>query len=360
MLEKLFSFRPLAKCFELFDYYPPFVGIDLGTSAIKLIVADRRDGRPVVQKFAVAETPQGAVVDRNIVDPDAVANVLKQMLEGSSIGSRHGVIAVGGEGVITRLLSFPEDLSPLELEDRIYEEAEQFLPFALEEVYLDYQPLGGGDILVVAARRESVDPRLAVLEEVGIEPVIVDVESYALLNSLLLASGGKASTGEHVAILDLGACETTLALFDGLKPVFQRSGKVGGQQLLKQIQEVKGFSPQEALQWQRDPSRWDETFRKEILFPFFQELLQQLQHLLQFAPTDYEWDHLVLAGGGALMPGVDQLFKKALKKEVSLLSPFERAHFSPTLDSRGLAETAPLWAMAAGLAYRYLEFDGSH
>ncbi len=360
----LFSFRPLAKLLELFDHYPPFAGIDFGTSSTKLLIADRQDGRPLICGFASFRTPEGSVVDREPVDPEPLVSVLGETLRTFSVKVHHAVVSVSSDQTILRVLNLPTRLSEIELEDRIYEEVERFLPFSVEEVYLDYQPIGPSpsrpdhqDYLVVAARRESVDRILAVLEGVGLEPVIIDVEAFALLNGLMV--GGARTAEGAIALLDLGAAATTFYLFDRERPVLQRSAKIGGRDLLQRLEETLGLPHEEALQLQQQPSRWEEAFRKEVFFPFLQDLIQQAQLLLQAAPPEIPFDRISMSGGMALIPGMAKLLEQALQKRVETVNPFAQAVFSPDLDSGRLINTAPLWGRAAGLAYRYLQFDGT-
>ena len=354
MLERIFSWRYLSKLLEFFDIYPPFVGVDLGTASIKLAVfASRRE--PVIAHAAIEATPEGAIVDRKIKDVQTLAEALKKALKEANVQSRHGVIAVGGEDVITKIVTLPSDLTPFEVEDQIYEEAEQFLPFPLEEIYLDFHPLGSTrqgreDYLIVAARRESVDRRLEVLEQVGLEPIIVDVEGYALLRSL-------KTEEKNFALLDLGDSHITFYLFRDGRLVFNRENKFGGKILIKNFLDTTGASNKNLLFDLLKSGKVDDDVKEKVVFPFLQELIQRVEDVTQYVPQDISYQRVYVFGGLLTIPGLCTLFEEAFKKKYIPVDPL--SNFDTKRNNKTKYE-GPLLGVAIGLAHRYLTFDGSH
>lgn len=345
----------------------PLLGIDISSTAIKLIELSRTSGAAAnlfrVEHFAVEPLPLNAVAEKKIADPEAVGQCIRKALIQSGARTRRAAVAVAGSAVITKVITMSGALSDADMENQIQLEADQYIPYPLEEVNLDFDVIGPSpnapemvDVLLAASRRENVDDRVAALEIAGLTPIVVDVEAYAMENacSLLLRSRLDEQGEQMVAAVDVGAATTTLYIFKKGQIIYTREQNFGGQQLREEVQRRYGLSREEAARRILDGDVAD-TYETDVLNPFKEALAQQLARALQFfysGTTFNRVDQILLAGGPAGIRKIDVLVEERLKLPTLVANPFSQMSLSPGIKSQELMREAPGMMVAVGLALR--------
>jgi type IV pilus assembly protein PilM len=352
--------------FSLTRKRPALLGIDISSTAIKLIELSQSNGSSPslfrVENYAVEPLPPNAVVEKKIADVQAVGETINKAVAHSGAKGKHAAVAVSGSAVITKIISMSSTLSDAEMETQIQLEADQYIPYPLEEVNIDFDVLGpspsGGelvDVLLAASRRENVDDRVAALEIAGLTPAVVDVEAYAMENACTLLLRSHGENPEHnVAIADVGATTTTLHVLHDGQTVYTREQNFGGQQLIEDVQRRYGVPRNQALQ-QIIEGGLPDNYEAEVLSPFKEALTQQISRALQFfysASTFNRVDQIILAGGSAGIKGIDELVEERLSIPTSVANPFSHMSLSPKIQTQTLNRDAPALMIAVGLALR--------
>src|SRR5690606_34867579 len=218
---------------------PPKVGVDISTTAVKLLQLSRQGDRYRVEHYAIEPLPPNAVVDRNIAEPEVVGEAIQRALARSGSRARHAVAAVPGSAVITKVIPMPADLGEDDLESQIELEAVNYIPYPIEEVNLDFEVLGpmpGNSemvqVLLAASRSENVEVRASALELGGLTAKVIDVEAFAIENAYALMAGSLNVPRDGLAALvDVGATMTTLNVLRGGRSIYTRENVFGGKQL---------------------------------------------------------------------------------------------------------------------------------
>lgn len=361
----------------LFKRKEPFLGIDISPSAVKLVELSRSGPRWRVEAFAIEPLGEGMMEDRNPADTDAMAEAIKRACRNAGTRLRRAAVAVPTSGVITRIVPMPADFKESDIETSISIEASQYIPYPIEEIYLDFEVRGPSqtstdmqDVMLVATRKENVDTREAALKNAGLVPVIVDVEAYALENAFRLLMEGLPRTGGGgqldlskgretlTALVDIGATITNLYILRGDQVIFTREQGFGCDQLTVRIAEAYGLPREQAEQAKRTGQVADD-FSTAILEPFKQMLAEQIGHGLQFFFSSdqfvsgrYNVDTIVLTGGGAMIVGLDRVVADVLGITAFVANPFKNMGSAAKVNSSALLRDAPLLAVAGGLALR--------
>jgi len=267
---------------------PPLVGLDISSTAVKLLELSRSGDRYRVEAYAVEPLPPNAVVEKNIADVEAVGETIRRAVRRSGTRARHAAVAVAGSAVITKVITMPASLSEEEMEAQIELEADQYVPYPLEEVNLDFEVLGPTennpetvDVLLAASRSENVDVRVAAVEHAGLTCRIVDIEAYALENAFALIADQMPDrgVGATIAVVDIGATMTTLTVLHDLKIIYTRDQVFGGKQLTEEIMRRYGLSYEEAGMAKRQGGLPD-NYVPEVLEPFKEAMAQQVSRSL--------------------------------------------------------------------------------
>ena len=342
---------------------PPLIGLDISSTAVKLLELSRSGSRYRVESYAVEPLPPNSVVEKNITDIEAVGEAIRRAVKRSGTRSNHGVVAVAGSSVITKIIPMPVSLSEDDMESQIEFEADQYIPYPLEEVNIDFEVLGPSeknpdtvDVLLAACRSENVDMRAAAVETGGLVPQIVDVESFASQNAFALITDQMPDQGveKTIAVIDIGATMTTLNVMHDLKSIYTRDTIFGGKQLTEEIMRRYGLSYEEAGMAKRQGGL-PENYNTDVLEPFKEAMAQQANRSLQFFYSSSPYsavDHVVLAGGSASIPGVDELIREKLGVETSIANPFASLSLSARVKPQTLSNDAPALMIACGLALR--------
>jgi type IV pilus assembly protein PilM len=342
----------------------PLLGIDISSSVVKILELSLKNGKYSVEAYSVEPLPLNSVVEGRIENVEEVSGALKRALKRSGTKAKQAAVAVSANSAITKIISFPSDLSEREMEEQITLEAENYIPYPLEEVRLDFEVLGSSntdaeavDVLLAASRRENVDARTEVLELAGLKPKLVDVEAYTIENAFSLIAEQMPNHGQGmtVAVVDVGATVTTLhVLVDG-KIVFTREQTFGGRMLTEDIERHYGMSYQEAGRAKKDNSLPDD-YGPKVLEPFKRSMTTTVTRALQFffsASTQYQSiDHIVLSGGCASISGVDSMIEEETGTSTSIANPFSDMALGPKVKQQALSNDAPSMLISCGLAMR--------
>jgi type IV pilus assembly protein PilM len=339
------------------------LGIDISSSAVKLLELSKKGTAYRVESFAVAPLHQDPVLDKNIANVDAIADAIKIALIRSNSKLKQATVAVSGSAVITKIITMPGSFTDVEMEEQIMMEADQYVPYSLDEVNFDFEVQGINeknpemvDVLLVASRRENVDDRVEVLKKSGLKASIVDVETFAMENAFSLLSDQFISSTDPqtIAIADIGSTISVLAVLHAGRVVYTREQKFGGMQLTEEIQRRYGLSFQEAGLAKRHGGLPD-NFTVDVLDPFKRAMVQQIQRSMQFfVPLNAARgiNSIVLAGGCASIPGVDKLVEESLGMPAYIANPFKNMTLSPHVNPNDLSNDAPAMMIACGLALR--------
>ncbi len=354
----MFSFAKLLR-----GSTPSIIGLDISTTAVKLLELSKSGGRYRVESYAVEPLPPNSVIEKNISDVEAVGEAIRRAVKRSGTKTKHAAAAVAGSAVITKIISMPASLSDEEMSDQIQMEADQYIPYPLEEVNLDFQVLGPSesdpsrvDVLLAASRSENVEVRVAAIEMAGLVARVIDVEAYAMENAFTLIAEQMPDRGvdKTIAVVDIGATMTTLNVLHDLKTIYTREQVFGGKQLTEEIQRRYGLSYEEAGMAKRQGGLPD-NYVPEVLEPFKEAMAQQVSRSLQFFFSSSQFnnvDQIVLAGGSASIAGVDEMIESKLSVPTMVANPFVNMSVAPRIKAQVLSNDAPALMIACGLALR--------
>jgi len=338
------------------------LGLDVSSSAVKLLQLSQAGGVYRVEHFAVEPLAPNAVADNNIEQPESVGQAIARACKRANARAKCCAVAVAGSAVITKVITMPSDLSEKDLEGQIDLEAEQHIPYPREEVNLDFTVLGEVEgnpevmnVLLAASRSENVDTRVGAAELGGLSVKVVDVEAFAAANAFeIIASDEKIGEDECVVVIDVGALLTSMIVVQGGRTVYSREQGFGGRQLTDEIMRRYGLSFEEAGEAKRRGGLPD-TYEDEVLEPFKDAMVQQVSRSLQFFFSTSEHDsvsRVMLAGGCATIPGIDRICEEQIGVPVSVANPLAGMALAPRIDEERLREDAPALMVACGLALR--------
>jgi len=343
---------------------PPLFGLDISSSSVKMLeIVDAGKGAYRVERYAIEALPREAVVDGNINNLEAVTESVKRAHKRLGTRTKYVAMAVPSGAVITKKIQVAGTLREDELEVQVEGEANQYIPFALEEVNLDFQILGPApsspeeqEVLIAATRKEKVEDRVAVAESAGLKALVMDVESFAQQAALGLVVQSLPGGGQdmNVAVVDVGANVMNVSVLRNDQSVYTREQAFGGNQLTQDIISRYGMSPEEAENAKRSGGLPDD-FEAEVLRPFMENLSMEVQRALQFFFTSTAYhsvDHILLAGGSAVIPGMEEVVNTRAQVPTSVANPFAAMQTSPRIQLKRLIADAPSLIVACGLAMR--------
>ena len=338
------------------------LGIDISSTTVKLLELSREGDRYRVESYAVAPLPPEAVVEKNVNQVETVGTLINDLVVRSKTRAKQAVAAVSGSAVIIKTIAMPAGLSEEELEAQLTVEADQYIPYPLEEVALDFEELGPVpgredqvNILLAACRQENIESRVDALEVAGLTPAIMDVEVFAMERALaLLQTQMPASGPQTIAMVDIGASMTTLSVFADGESVYTREQLFGGKQLTDEIMNRYDLSFEEAGRAKKQGGL-PEDYEREVLEPFREAVVQQVSRSLQFFFSSSEYtqlDAIVLCGGVSAIEGLSNLIEERLNTPTIVANPFADMSVGPRVNAQALAKDAPAMMVACGLAMR--------
>ena len=338
------------------------IGVDISSTSVKLLELSVKSGnRYWVESYALVPLPEGSVVEKNILNPEAVGDALERAINLANTQSTAAAFAIPTSMVITKTIEMDADMTDDEREVQIRMDAEQYIPFPLDEASLDFEVLperlanpNRVNVLLVATRLENIEARSEVLELANLTAKIADVESFAIENAYQVFSDTLPMGVNTVGILDIGHTMTTLSVMQKNKVIYTREQVFGGKQLTQEIQNRYGLSFEEAGRAKKSRSLPDD-YDIEVLEPYLDALVQQAARSLQFFFSSSQFneiDHILLAGGNANIPGLAKLLQQKLGYRVTIANPFLQMGFSPQIDIKKIENDASSLMVACGLALR--------
>lgn len=342
---------------------PPMVGIDIGSNAIKAVLLVKTDSGYRLEGVAQLPVPKGAVVDHEIQDIEAVGSVIKTLRKRFPRKFNQAALAVSGSSVMTKVVYMDGTLSEQELEDQIRIEADNLIPYPLDEVSLDFEVIGPNrsdsarvDVLLAASRTENIEARAGAVKQGGFDARVVDIEGYALGRAaeLIAAQLAQGAASKVVAFVDIGANMTTFSFVVNGEVVYTREQVFGGEQYTQSIASYYGMEPGEAEN-AKLAGELPRNYNFEVLAPFQTSLLQQLRRTIQIFCTSSGHDKVhsvVLCGGTARLEGIVQLLNEELGVNTLIANPFQGMEIADGIASDALTGDAARYMVACGLALR--------
>ncbi len=342
---------------------PVILGLDISSTSVKLLELEQDGDNYRVQSLAVEPLPDNAVVEKNFQDVAAIGDTIKKAVKRSGTKLKNAAVAVAGSAVITKIINMPASLNDKELEEQIQLEADQYIPYPLEEINLDFEVIGETennpdtvDVLLAASRSENIETRTDALDIGGLNAKIVDVEAYTVENvaPLLVAQMEDFDEDKILAVIDIGATMTSLNVIENGNLIYTREQNFGGKQLTEEIMRRYGLAYEEAGRLKKSGGLPD-NYIPEVLEPFKETIAQQVSRFLQFFYTAGQHnsvDLIALAGGCAAIPGIEELVESQLGTKTVIANPFANMSLSSKVNPQALSKDAPSLMIACGLAMR--------
>lgn len=340
------------------------VGLDISSTAVKMVeLSGSQAGDYQVERYAIEPLPSGAVVEGNISNLEGVSETIGRCWKRLGTSTKFVAMALPTAAVITKKIILPANLRESEMEIQVESEANQYIPFALEEVNLDFQVVGPApsspdevEVLIAASRKEGVEDRVASAEAASLRPLVMDVESYAALAAFELVRDQFPGNNDDMifALVDIGANAMKVAMMKGDQQIYNREQAFGGNQLTQDMVRAYGMSHDEAEALKRTGPMPD-NYEAEILGPFLDNLALEVSRALQFFFTSTQFNelhHVVLMGGGALLPGISEVVAERTQIDTITANPFVKMTLSQRVRPKQLLADAPSLMVACGLALR--------
>ncbi len=351
-----------------FDFFNestlPLIGVDISTSAVKMVeLSASGKGTYRLEGYSIAAIPKDAIVDGNVSGLEQVSDAVK--LAWKLLGSREKrtALALPSAAVITKKVLMSSELREADMEAQVEAEANQYIPFPLEEVNIDFQVIGPApnnseevEVLIAAARKEKIEDRVAAAEDAGLKVTVMDVDTYATEAAYSLVANQLPNAGKDqtVMIVDIGAVMMHINVLHNNVSVYTREQAFGGSQLTQEIQRRFGLSVEEAEIAKRKGGL-PESYENEVLQPFMQSLSTEVARALQFFTSSTQYnrvDHIVLAGGCAAIPAIDVMVQDRTQVNTIVANPFQSMSSGSKLKQQQIAIDAPALLIACGLAMR--------
>jgi len=343
------------------------LGLDISSTSVKLLELSRSGNDFRVESYGVEPLPENAVVEKNISDVEGVGEAIQRLIERCKTKVKLAAVAVAGSAVITKTIEMNSALSEDEMENQLHVEADQYIPYPLEEVALDFEVQGPSprneeqvEVLLAACRRENVEMREAALELGGLRAKVVDIEAHCmqrafeLLRSQFAEESDDEENDQVIAIVDIGATMTTLSVLTAGGAPYTREQLFGGKQLTEEIQRRYSLSVEEAGLAKKQGGLPDD-YETEVLQPFKEAVVQQVTRSLQFFYSSSAYDdvdHIILAGGTSSIDGLAEMVAAKLGTPCSIANPFLQMSLSSRVNEANLTADAPAMMIACGLALR--------
>ncbi len=338
------------------------VGLDISSTSVKLLELSKQGGSYRVESYGVEPLPANAVVEKNINDVEGVSIAITNLLSRIKAGTKNVAVAVAGSAVITKTIELDASLSEDDMEMQIRVEADQYIPYQLDEVSIDFDVIGEVDgnselveVLLAACRNETIELKQEAVEMAGMVAKVMDVEIYAMERAYsLIASQIDEANRTTVAVIDIGATMTTLSVINEGNTIYTREQLFGGKQLTEEIQRRYGLSVEEAGLAKKQGGLPDD-YEAEVLLPFKDAVVQQVSRSLQFFFSSSQFndiDQIILAGGSASIDGLAELVEEKVGTPTIVGNPFVDMSLSSKVSAGALSNDAPALMIACGLALR--------
>jgi len=340
------------------------VGLDIGSRSIKAAeIVETKQGLSL-KRFGIVDIAHGAIEEGTINDPETVAESIKQLFKSYNIKETNVAVSIGGYSVIVKKISV-QTMDEEKLQETIHFEAEQYIPFDISDVNLDFQILGESEsnpgqmnVFLVAAKKEMVNDYINLVNLAGLNPCIVDVEAFALQNAI---EANYDMQNENTALIDIGASKTSLNILKGNSSLFMRDVSLGCGQINQKIMSLIecSFEEAEQLKYGDKPDRLTQEDLKGIISSVVTDWCTEIRRALDFFYSTYPEDQIkriILSGGGANIDEFRELLATEASAEVESINPFknlkiDKKHF----DDAFIKQIAPQAAISMGLAMRKVD-----
>ena len=348
----------------LFGKKNHLVGLDIGSRSIKAgeIIEGKRG--QTLKKFGMIDIPPGTIEDGVINDPEAVSDAIRQLFKTYNIKEQNVAVSIGGYSVIVKKINV-QNMPEEQLQETIQFEAEQYIPFDISDVNLDFQILGESEhnpnqmsVFLVAAKKEMVNDYINLVNLAGLNPCIIDVEAFALQNIFELNYDAQE---ENIALIDIGASKTSLNILRGMTSVFMRDVALGCLQINQKIVSLVGCSLEEAEQLKQGEQQ-DKISSEDlnnIISAVVSDWCTEIRRALDFFYSTYPEDQItriILSGGGANIAEFRQLLGAETSAHVEIINPFQNLTIDDdAFDSAYVQQIAPQATICMGLAIRKVD-----
>ncbi len=342
----------------------PLLGLDITTSSIKLIELSMAGGQYRVESYAAEATPVNSINEKSIVDAEAVGEAVRRAVKRSGTKNTEVALAISGDAAITKVIQMPRSLRANDLEAQVQMQADQYIPFPMDEVSYDFEVIGPSEkdpdtnnVLLVATRTENVEQRQAAVRAAGLTAKIVDVEAFALENACRLLTHQMPDGGvdRTIAVVDFGASSTTFSVLRSLKVSYTRDFPFGGQQLTEEIMRTYGLSLEEAGRAKKEGGL-PGNYQSEVLDPFIDDMTQQVNRSLQFYLASgsgrEQPEKILVCGGCANIPGVADVIASRVGIAAEKGDPLGQMKLSARARTQAVHRDATALLTACGLALR--------
>ena len=342
----------------------PLVGLDISTSSVRLVeLADGGKDGMRLERCASEPLPRGAVADGNIENMEQVVEAVRRLIKKSGTRARHVALGMPPASVITKKIVLPAGMTEEQLEVQVESEAAQYIPFALDEVSLDFDVIGPVanstedlEVMLAAARREKVEDRVAIAEMAGMKASVMDIESYAARAALdrITAQLPDAGAGQVIALFQIGAVSTQISVMLDGATVYEREQPFGGNSLTQDIVRSYGLAFEEA-EARKKAGDLPENYQADVLGPWLEGAALEVTRAIQFFFTSTPFtkiDQIFLAGGCAVLPGLLEMIASRTRISSAVISPFKGMQLAAGVREQALRSDAPAYLVACGLAMR--------
>jgi len=340
----------------------PVIGLDIGSTSVRLLQLSSHGSGYRIDHFAIEPLSKGVVVDKAVQDVEAISNAITRAVKASGTRAKSCAIAVSGSAVFTKTISLPADLAASDIESQVQIEANQYVPYPLDEVSLDFEVLGPSprnadmmDILLAASKSENIESRQDAIDTAGLKARIVDVEAFAIANAFeLIRQRDGVSRGEAVGFFDMGFDLTTLLVIKGGQVIYTRDHPFGGHQLLEEIQRRYDMTMEQASFFERNEEA-PEYFEEEVLEPFQLNIVHQISRALQFYASSNEYSNIgtiYLSGGAASLKGLAPMVQQELGMTTRVADPITGLEIAQNVAVTAIRRNANNLMIAMGLALR--------
>jgi type IV pilus assembly protein PilM len=342
----------------------PLVGLDISTSSVRLVeLADGGKEGMRLERCASEPLPRGAVADGNIENMEQVVEAVRRLVKKSGTRARHVALGMPPASVITKKIVLPAGMTEEQLEVQVESEAAQYIPFALDEVSLDFDVIGPVanstedlEVMLAAARREKVEDRVAIAEMAGMKASVMDIESYAARAALdrITAQMPDAGAGQVIALFQIGAVSTQISVMLDGATVYEREQPFGGNSLTQDIVRSYGLAFEEA-EARKKAGDLPENYQADVLGPWLEGAALEVTRAIQFFFTSTPFtkiDQIFLAGGCAVLPGLLEIIASRTRISSAVISPFKGMQLASGVREQALRSDAPAYLVACGLAMR--------
>ena len=339
------------------------IGLDIGSRSLKAgEIVETKKGR-LLKKFGMIDIPPGIIEDGAINDHEAVAEYIRQLFKKNKIKEQKVAVSIGGFSVIVKKINV-QTTDEKKLQETIKLEAEQYIPFDISDVNLDFQILGENEnnpnqmsVFLVAAKKEMITEYTNLVQLAGLNPCIIDVEAFALQNIFEFNYDIK---DENIALIDIGASKTSLNILKGLSSLFMRDVSLGCGQINQKIVSLSGCTLEEAeqIKFGSQNNKISSEDLIEIESSVVSDWCAEIRRALDFFYSTYPEDNItkiVLSGGGANIKEFRQLLASETSAEVEIINPFNKLDVGENFDSSYLEKIAPQAAICMGLALRRVD-----